>query len=63
MISGAAERFVTELDQLIDDWADKPDDDCLTTLEMVGAFEIVKSRLLREAAERRPRVRLIGDVT
>jgi len=51
MISAPAEKFVTELDALVDRWRDKPDDDLLCTLEMVGAFEVVKGRLLREAYE------------
>ena len=42
-------RFCDELDELVDKWRDKPEDDRLTHAEVVGALEYAKFKLLGEA--------------
>lgn len=62
MSNPALERFMQDLDDLVDRWRDEPSDDILLTAEMAGALEVKKFQLLRDSFDRQPRVRLLGPV-
>lgn len=51
-VQGPLEQFQSELLDLINKWAGKPEDDLLTYPEMVGSLEIMKFRLLSQQKDR-----------
>ncbi|MEQ8770066.1 MAG: hypothetical protein RIB60_06110 [Phycisphaerales bacterium] len=50
-VDGPFEKFCDEIEEVVDRWRDKPDDDQLTRAQVVGAFEFVKLKVMQEAAE------------
>lgn len=48
MVKGPYELFCDDLDEVIERWSKKPQDDRLMYSQMIGAVEILKHKLVEE---------------